>query len=182
MNGRLRALIAAVSVVLGFLVWGAGPADAAPERITAPATGLNAPVVYVEAPAGDLGVRDNLHVVYAWKHGDPPCDASGSTVYAGHAWRAGNGVADHWGRFKPGDRIRVGGCAFKVTHKEYWGADRGIGPLSSQTGPPRIALITCKADDYSKRTVVFARKVGSNAPKHWRHSRAEEPPRGGRSP
>lgn len=26
-------------------------------------------------------------------------------------------------------------------------------------GPPRIVLIGCKADDYARRTVVFAKKV-----------------------
>lgn len=166
MTGRLRALIA-VSVVSGSLMLGAGPADAAPERITAPAIGLNAPVVYVGAKGGDLGVGGNLHAVYAWQDGDPPCDASGSTVYAGHAWRTGNGVADRWGQLRPGNIIRVAGCTFKVIRKEYWRAGRGIGSLSSQSGPPRIALITCKADDYSKRTVVYARKVGRNKPT-WR--------------
>ena len=166
MTKRLRALLA-VFVASGLLALGAGPADAAPERITSPAIGLNAPVIYVGAKGGQLQIGHNLHAVYAWQDGDPPCDATGSTVYAGHAWRAGNGVGDNWGQLKRGDIIRVGGCAFKVTKKEYWKADRPIGSLSSQTGPGRIALVSCKWDDYSKRTVVFARKMGKTTP-NWR--------------
>ena len=84
----------------------------------------------------------------------------GSTVYAGHAWRAGNGVADRWGSLRRGDVIKVAGCRFEVTGREYWPASRRMGSLYSVAGPARIVLVGCKADDYSRRTVVFARKIG----------------------
>jgi hypothetical protein len=109
---------------------------------------------------GSLAVGDRLRrTVYTWRDGDPPCDATGTTVYAGHAWRAGNGVADRWGRLQRGDRIRVSGCAFEVTRKEFWPADRSMRHLFTVGGPPQIVLISCKADDYAQRAVVFATKV-----------------------
>ena len=62
-----------------------------------------------------------------------------------------------------GDVIRVGGCRFEVTRREYWPAKRRMGSLYSVYGPARIVLVGCKPDDYSRRTVVFARKVGRQA-------------------
>ena len=47
-----------------------------------------------------------------------------------------------------------------MTRREFWAAKRRMGSLYSVSGPPRIVLVGCKADDYSKRTVVFARKLG----------------------
>ena len=100
-----------------------------------------------------------MSTVYTWKHGDPPCDPTGTTVYAGHAWRDGDGVADRWGELRRGDIIRVAGCRFKVTKRQYWSAKRKIGHLYRVDGPPRIVLIGCKPDDYSKRTMVFAKLI-----------------------
>jgi hypothetical protein len=56
--------------------------------------------------------------------------------------------------------IKVAGCRFEVTRREYWSAKRRMGALYSVSGPARIVLVGCKADDYSRRTVVFARKIG----------------------
>lgn len=69
-------------------------------------------------------------------------------------------MADRWARLRPGDRIKVAGCGFEVTRREFWPAKRRMGSLYSVSGPPRIVLVGCKADDYSRRTVVFARKLG----------------------
>lgn len=153
-----------VFAVSSFLFLGAGPADAGPERIVARAIGMNAPVVYVDVKNGKLQIGHNLHVVYAAQGGDPPCDQSGSTMYAGHAWRAGNGVADKWLQLRRGDIISVRGCRFKVTRKEVWDDGRDVGSLSTPDGSPRIVLYGCKADDYNYATVVFARKLGKNKP------------------
>ena len=154
-----RAALLAVTLGATVLV-GQGAASAAPDRLQIGRTGTDAAVVKVAACNDTLDVGWRLRgTVYTWAKGDPPCDPSGSTVYAAHAWRAGNGVADHWGRLRPGDRIRVGGCRFKVTRREYWAAHRKMGSLYSVSGPPRIVLVACKADDYSKRTVIFARKL-----------------------
>ncbi|MBC2935005.1 class F sortase [Nocardioides sp. zg-1228] len=139
---------------------GQGVAHAAPDRLTIARTGTDAVVVKVPARNDTLAVGDRLRgAVYTWAKGDPPCDPTGSTVYAGHAWRAGNGVADHWATLRRGDRITVAGCRFEVTKREFWSARRRMGSLYSVAGPARIVLVGCKADDYAKRTVIFARKL-----------------------
>ena len=155
---RAAAVLALCAAVLA----GPGAAHAvAPDRLTIARTGTDAVVVEVPSRGDTLAVGSRLAgAVYTWSKGDPPCDPTGSTVYAGHAWRAGNGVADRWGRLRTGDRIKVAGCSFEVTRREFWPASRRMGSLYSVSGPPRIVLVACKADDYSKRTVVFARKLG----------------------
>ena len=159
----MRRTVAAITLCASvFLSSGQGAASAAaPDRLTIARTGTDAAIIDVPSRGGTLAVGSRLTgAVYTWSKGDPPGDPSGSTVYAGHAWRAGDGVADHWAQLRPGDRITVAGCAFEVTRREFWSAKRRMGALYSVSGPPRIVLVGCKADDYSKRTVVFARKLG----------------------
>jgi hypothetical protein len=154
--GLVAAMVLGMTVVAG-----QGAAHAVPDRLTIARTGTDAVVIKVPARDDTLAVGHQLRgAVYTWSKGDPPCDPTGSTVYAGHAWRAGHGVADGWGTLRRGDRITVAGCRFRVTRREFWPAKRRTGSLYSVAGPARIVLIGCKADDYSKRTVVFARKLG----------------------
>ena len=156
-----RATHAVVAALCATVLLGQGAAHAAPDRLRIARTGTDAVIVKVPARDDTLDVGWQLRgAVYTWSRGDPPCDPTGSTVYAGHAWRAGDGVADHWGRLRRGDVIGVAGCRFEVTRREFWSAQRRIGALYSVSGPARIVLVGCKADDYSRRTVVFARKVG----------------------
>ncbi len=139
---------------------GQGAAQPAPDRLQIGRTGTSAAIIKVAARNDTLAVGSRLNgAVYTWSKGDPPCDPTGSTVYAGHAWRAGNGVADRWGQLRRGDVVRAAGCRFKVTGREFWSAKRPMGSLYSVSGPARIVLVACKSDDYSRRTVVFARKI-----------------------
>lgn len=155
-----RGALALAAVLVATLTFaGLSPASAASGRIKAIDIGMNAPVKKVGMKNGSLAIRRNLHTVYTWKHGDPPCDPTGTTVYAGHAWRKGDGVADKWGKLHKGDIIQVGGCKHKVTKVQYWSAKRSIKKLFRVDGSPRIVLIGCKPDDYSKRTMVFTRLV-----------------------
>ncbi|PUA79991.1 class F sortase [Nocardioides currus] len=154
-GGALAVVVTCFAVLLG-----QGAASAAPDRdrLRIPETSTNAKVVRVPARAGTLAIGSGLtNTVYTWDRGDPPCDATGSTVYAGHAWRSGPGTADRWGTLRRGDTIRLDRCSFTVTHREFWSATRPIGRLFSVSGPGRIVLIGCKVGDYSKRTMVFAR-------------------------
>ncbi len=155
-----RTTLAVVMLCASVLV-GQGAAHAGPDRLSVARTSTDAVVVKVAKRSNTLAVGHRLSgAVYTWALGDPPCDPTGSTVYAGHAWRAGNGVADRWGQLRRGDVIKVAGCKFKVVRREFWSAKRRMGSLYSVSGPPRIVLVGCKADDYSKRTVVFAKKMG----------------------
>jgi len=156
----MRRAASLVVTLCATVLVGQGAAQAAPDRLQIARTGTDAVVVPVAARNDTLDVGWRLRgTVYTWAKGDPPCDPTGSTVYAGHAWRAGNGVADRWGQLRRGDRIRVAGCRFEVVRREFWAADRRMGALYSVSGPARIVLVACKADDYSKRTVIFARKL-----------------------
>jgi sortase (surface protein transpeptidase) len=159
MNRQVAALVVAFAAPLALT--GQGAAGAVPGRLDIPSIGVRAQIVEVGlTSSGSLAIGDRLRgTVYAWRKADPPCDPTGTTVYAGHAWRAGNGVADKWGSLRRGDRIRVSGCAFEVTRKELWSAKRPMRHLFTVGGPPRIVLIGCKPDDYSRRVVVFAEKV-----------------------
>lgn len=156
---RRAALVAAFVALLAFT--GQGAAGAAPGRLDIPKIGVHARVVEVGlTDTGSLAIGERVRgTVYTWRKADPPCDPTGTTVYAGHAWRAGNGVADRWGSLRRGDRIHVSGCAFQVTRTELWSAKRSMRHLFTVGGPPRIVLIGCKPDDYSRRVVVFAEKV-----------------------
>lgn len=152
--------IALTALCLSLIFAGQGGAEASEGRVVARKTHTNANIVKVPIRNGQLQVGNELtHTVYTWDKGDPPCDPTGRTVYFGHAWRSGNGVADRWGSFRKGNIIKVAGCKFRVTRREYWSEDRSIRPLFRSYGAPQIVLFGCKADDYSKRVLVFARKI-----------------------
>jgi hypothetical protein len=164
MTKGARALTV-VSVLLGFLFVGAGQAAAAPERVAIPSIGVKAPVVYVGVKKnGELNIGWNPRAFYAMRRGDPPCDMSGSTLYVGHAWRSGNGVADRLLQLKRGDIARVGGCRFKMVRKRVIDDGASIRRLSRVDGPPLIHVMGCKANDYSKGTVVTFRRLGNTKP------------------
>ena len=156
---RPVALVVAFVALLAFT--GQGAAGAASGRLDIPTIGVHAQIRKVGLTnTGSLAIGDRLRgMVYTWRKADPPCDPTGTTVYAGHAWRAGNGVADRWGSLRRGDRIHVSGCSFEVTRKELWSANRPMSHLFTVGGPPQIVLIGCKPDDYSRRVVVFAKRV-----------------------
>lgn len=156
---RPAAWVAAFVVAL--TLTGQGAAEASPGRLDIPKLGVRADIVEVGLTGnGSLAVGGRLRgTVYTWRGGDPPCDPTGTTVYAGHAWRAGNGVADRWGSLRRGDRIHVRGCTFTVTRREFWSARRSMEHLFTVSGPQRVVLIACKADDYSKRVVIFAERA-----------------------
>lgn len=160
MSGRRLAL--ALMLVVSLTLGSQGSASAAPKRIKAESIGMNAPVVKVGMKGNGLAIGNDVNVVYTWKHGDPPCDPTGSTVYTGHAWKDGDGVADKWGKLTKGRIITVDGCRFEVTKRAYWSkkkVKRAMKRLQRVDGFPRIVLIGCKPDDYSKRTMVFARLI-----------------------
>lgn len=158
----IRRALALALVTAALTFTGQGGVQAARvDRLTINAVDTHARVIKVAKRSdGSLAVGNDLtDAVYTWSKGDPPCDSTGSTPYFGHAWRAGEGTADHWGSIRKGHTIQVGGCSFRVTRVEVWSADRSIAPLYRVGGAPQIVLYACKADDYSKRILVFARLI-----------------------
>lgn len=158
-----RAL-AVVFFLLGSLIMGVGQAEAAPERVVARAIGMDAPIVYVNVKNGRLQIGSNPRVLYSQRGADPPCDATGSTFYGGHAVKNGDGVADRLLQLKIGDIIRVGGCRFKVIKKRVWDDGRDIRSLSTPGGPPLIHVGGCKVDNYDDFSVITARLIGNPTP------------------
>lgn len=160
---RVRALVLVLVSAATLSLGVQSTADAASSRIKAPVIGMNAPIVKVGVKNGALAIGNDPRLVYTQRGGDPPCDPLGTTVYAGHAWRSGDGVADKWGKLTRGHIITVAGCRFKVTKRRYWSGKRSIEHLSRPDGPPRVVLIGCKPDPsgrYPTRTMVFARLIG----------------------
>lgn len=135
-------------------------AVAAPERLVIPKIGVNAPIVPVPVVGGKLMIGNNPSVVYKPRRGDPLCDPLGTTILAGHTYRAGDGVADNWRTLKKGDRLRADVCQFVVEYKVLRpGSDR-IKHLMRYDGPPTLWLIGCNPDNYGFRYLIKLRKVG----------------------
>lgn len=165
---RRVVLALATTVVLSLGVQGgaesASSAQVASSRLVIPKTDTNAVIRKAPVIDGRLKIGHELQgVVWTPEGGDPPCDATGRTMYAGHAWRAGNGTADRWVTLKKGDIIKVAGCTFKVYKREKWSDQRPIGSLSKVDGRAEAALYACWASDYDYAVVIFAEKVEDKA-------------------
>jgi len=156
----LSALLTVFVVFLSLGVQEAADAKAPAQRLVIAQTGTNAHIVPVPVRNGRLMIGHSVSDVYTPKGGDPFCDPLGTSVIAGHTYRAGDGVADNWRTLKSGARIRVPGCTFKVTKVKVVSGKFRIGRLMRPDGPPRLILIGCKPDDYSRRILVFAKMVG----------------------
>jgi hypothetical protein len=159
-----RLVLAAVSVATLSLGVQSGadaalPAQAAP-RLIIPETGTNAVIRKKPVINGVLQIGNELQgVVWTAEGGDPPCDATGRTMYVGHTWRAGNGTADRWVTLKKGDIVKIAGCKFKVYKKARWSDDRSLAPLSKRTGRAEAALVACWPSDYRFNQIIYLVKV-----------------------
>lgn len=139
----------------------AAQAATAPERLIIPTLGVNARIVSAPVFEGNLKIGNEVRgIVYTPRGGDPLCDPLGTSIIAGHTYRAGDGVADNWRNLKRGDTFRAGGCRFKVEKVVIRSGSFRISHLMRADGLPRVVLIGCKPDDYSRRVMVFARKIG----------------------
>ena len=154
--------LATAALVVPMTLAGQGAAGAGPERIKLPVIGVNAPIKKVPVKDGGLAIGKDPRKVYVWKHGDPPCDSSGSSVYAGHAWSKGDGVADEWRDLRSGDIIKLPGCKFEVEKVEQWSkakTKKKMKRLYRVDGPPLAYLVGCLPGNYSKRVIVTARLI-----------------------
>lgn len=146
---------------------------AVPVRLTVAALGIDAaPVTDVGLlPSGGMEVPDPSLVGW-YRYGPRPGDA-GTAVLAGHvAYGGRNGLFVHIDQLQPGDQILVRAAdgterpwvvvAVEQHDKETLPAER----LFTNTGPSRLALITCggefiaDAHSYRDNIVVFAEPAG----------------------
>ncbi len=152
---------------------GAGTADPSdqPERIAAPAVGINAAIVNLgRLPDGTMQVPSDFSVA-GWYDQGPPPGAPGPAVIVGHIDNT-SGPAVFWrlGDLRPGDDVSVtsaqGTETFLVTSLQTVAKD--VFPTAEVFGPtpdPELRLITCSGSfdrstrHYVDNTVVFARQA-----------------------
>lgn len=158
----VRGLVWSVVVSLFAALTVAGlttAAVAAPERLFIPKIGVNAPILRVPVVDGKLAIGNDPRVTYTPRRGDPLCDPLGTTIIAGHTYRAGDGVADNWRTLKKGDRLTAGGCQFVVEYKVLKPGNVRIKHLMRYDGPPTLWLIGCNPDNYGFRYLIKLRKL-----------------------
>jgi sortase (surface protein transpeptidase) len=157
-RGLVRFVIA--SLLAALAVTGLTEAAvAAPERLVIPKIGVDAPIIRVPVVSGSLAIGNDPKVTYTPRRGDPLCDPLGTTIIAGHTYRAGDGVADNWRTLKKGDRLRAGGCQFVVEYKVLKPGSTRIKHLMRYDGPPTLWLIGCNPDNYGFRYLIKLRMV-----------------------
>jgi LPXTG-site transpeptidase (sortase) family protein len=152
----------------------ATPVDGgSPSRITIPALNIDANVQHVGiAKSGAVAVPSNFTDV-AWYRNGPEPGQAGSALIDGHVDNGLSlaGVFKHLGDAKVGDDIYIETASstklhFKITDIEEYPANAvPMTDLTSTTGAPRVALITCEgawvqsARSYDHRLVVYATLV-----------------------
>ena len=158
----LRSLVGLIVMTLFAALMVVGSTEAAvaaPERLVIPKIGVDAPIVPVPVVGGKLMIGNDPGVVYKPRRGDPLCDPLGTTILAGHTYRAGDGVADDWRTLQRGDRLRAGGCQFVVEFKVLKPGTTRIKHLMRYDGPPTLWLIGCNPDNYGFRYLIKLRMV-----------------------
>ena len=141
-----------------------------PERIKIPSLQIDANVQHVGiAKSGAVAVPSNFTDVAWYRLGSEPGQA-GSAFIDGHVDNGLSlaGVFKHLGDIQPGADIYIETASstevhFKVTDVEnYSVSDVPMADLTSTTGTPRLALVTCEgawvqsARSYDHRLVVYA--------------------------
>jgi hypothetical protein len=151
----------------------AGTADPSnqPERITAPAVSIDAPIVNLgRLPDGSMQVPSSFGVA-GWYDEGPPPGGPGPAVIIGHV-DSTTGPAVFWRLrdLRPGDQVIITSArateTFEVTlllsaHKDAFPTEKVFGPVVD----PELRLITCSGPfdrstgHYVDNTIVFARQL-----------------------
>jgi sortase (surface protein transpeptidase) len=150
----------------------------APEQLTIPVLGVEAPIVPVALEDdGSMEIPEDVAEVGWFSPGVRPGADAGSAVLAGHvdARTQGPGALFHLERLQPGDEVRVaGGSATEVRYEvvarqRYGKAELPIPELFRRDGPHRLVLITCggafdpATRSYEENVVVVATPVDAAA-------------------
>ena len=135
-----------------------------------PSLSVAAPITPVGVADGELQVPDDPQSVGWWRSSVPPGSTSGSTVIDGHidSAVAGIGALFHLADLGPGDDVSVRTSAgrvvpYVVQARRVYVKSAGLpADIFSQTGPPRLVLISCggtfdaTARSYEENIVVYA--------------------------
>jgi sortase A len=153
------------------------PATVLPDRILAPAIGLDAPVVEVKyAMNAQTGLTEWQTADFAagFHHGSALPGAAGNTVISGHHNINGKVFANLY-KLKPQDEVdlRAGGMIYRYQVEDSFVVpERGVSEEQREqnarwiapTRDVRLTLVTCwPPNDNSHRVIVIARLVGEQA-------------------
>jgi LPXTG-site transpeptidase (sortase) family protein len=151
------------------------PARGRPQRLAAPAIGVDATVLPIELDDSSVLVPPSDYTAVGWwSEGAVPGSVRGTVLVSGHTVSTGGGVFDDLGRLEPGDRIDVtttrGRIGYRVDVVRDYSreqlaavADR----LFSQTTTPQLVLTTCtdyRDGEYHGNTVAVAHPRTSATP------------------
>ena len=137
-----------------------------PTRLRVPHLDLDAPVSPVSGDSGELDPPKDPQLVGWWREGRGVGASEGAMVLTGHTVHAGDGVMDRLGNVRRNDvvivatsgsnqRYRVSGSEVLTRAELAEKADN----LLSQSGKPRLLLITCSdwdGEHYLTNTIVTA--------------------------
>ena len=140
-----------------------------PLRISIPALALDVPVVPASTVDGVLVPPSDPQQLGWWRDGARVGSSQGRVLLTGHTVHTGGGALDHLGDLSVGDRLVVstvdGPVAYAVESVGHYPKQTlasSAAATFSQTGPPRLVLVTCErwnGRSYDGNTVVVARPV-----------------------
>lgn len=138
----------------------------APERLTVPALGIDAPVIPIGAPGGVLTPPADPQVLGWWADGARPGAATGSALVTGHTVHSGGGAMDDLEELQRGDRVWMRTDGSRIGYSVRSVAVLGKGELArraqelfDQEVRGRLVLITCEdwnGVEYLSNVVVTA--------------------------
>jgi LPXTG-site transpeptidase (sortase) family protein len=142
---------------------------AVPVGISIPALALDVPVVPASTVDGVLVPPSDPQQLGWWRDGARAGSSQGRVLLTGHTVHTGGGALDHLGDLGIGDRMVVttthGTVAYAVESVTYYPKQtlaEFAAATFTQTGPPRLVLITCErwnGASYDGNAVVVARPV-----------------------
>lgn len=145
----------------------------APRIVSAPAAGIRARVVPVRARGSTLLPPVDPARLGWWSDGAPAGALRGTALLTGHAVSGGGGALDRMDVLRPGDVLTVQTAREELTYAvtEVMTLSKDVlasrsARLFRQTGPHRLAVVTCADWDgsaFRSNTVVLARPVSSRS-------------------
>lgn len=141
--------------------------SAPPVRLALPSLGVKAEVFPIGADGSlTLVPPADFTTVGWWSPGPEPGDGQGTTILAGHTVHTGGGALDNLGAMEIGDFVRLDrptqDVRYRVTSVTTYlkgTLARHAGQIFDQTGPERVALVTCgdwNGEMYLSNVVVIA--------------------------
>jgi LPXTG-site transpeptidase (sortase) family protein len=140
-----------------------------PTRLRIPSLGIDAPVLPITADGLRLVPPSDPQTVGWWSAGARPGADHGIAILTGHTVSTGGGVFDDLDQMRPGQRVQILAngprLSLRVTSVTVYhktALAEHAAKIFDQTGPGRVALVTCEdwdGADYLSNVVVIATPV-----------------------